>query len=162
MTFPCGLKGPNWPPRRWRTMINPVHPMFNPYGVAGTTYGQDQCFHSKKPLEKPLIPMVEMWKTIEKPSITINLSTFFAICSTIIFFHLHLISSSSYTLSHSHPPTTHLPPPSPGWSKPLISQSAYTNGQWTVEWDNDVFRILCIFHVLTYVKWLDINFILEG
>ena len=40
LTFPGGLKGPNWPPRKWRTLSNPVHPMFNQFGVAGTAYGQ--------------------------------------------------------------------------------------------------------------------------
>ena len=48
MTFLCGLKGPNWPPRMWRTMFNPVHPMFNPFKFAGTAYGQIWPFWAKK------------------------------------------------------------------------------------------------------------------
>ena len=33
-------KGPNWPPQMWSIMFNLVQPMFNPFGVARTAYGQ--------------------------------------------------------------------------------------------------------------------------
>ena len=35
-----GKKGPNWPPQMWSIMFNLVQPMFNPFGVARTAYGQ--------------------------------------------------------------------------------------------------------------------------
>ena len=47
-TFPGGLKGPNWPPRMCLTMFNHVQPMFNPFGLAGTAYGQIWPFWAKK------------------------------------------------------------------------------------------------------------------
>ena len=48
VTFPGGLKGSNWPPRMWNTMFNHVQPMFNPFGLAGTAYGQIWPFRAKK------------------------------------------------------------------------------------------------------------------
>ena len=59
----------------------------------------------------------------------------------IISYHPHL-----FTLSHSQPPTSPLPPPSAGWSKPLIYHFVYTNmenGLWFI-----VFRVF--FSILTY------------
>ena len=38
--FLGGKKGPNWPPQMWSIMFNLVQPMFIPFGVARTAYGQ--------------------------------------------------------------------------------------------------------------------------
>ena len=38
--FLGGKKVPNWPPQMWSTMFNIVQPMFNPFVVARTAYGQ--------------------------------------------------------------------------------------------------------------------------
>ena len=43
-----GHKGPNWPPWMCLTMFNHVWPMFNPFGLAGTAYGQIWPFRAKK------------------------------------------------------------------------------------------------------------------
>ena len=40
--------GPNWPPWMCLTMFNHVQPMFNPFGLAGTAYGQIWPFRVKK------------------------------------------------------------------------------------------------------------------
>ena len=81
----------------------------------------------------------KFWVNLSFELIYVNLST---LCH-LLFYNFSLISYHPHllTLSHSQPPASHLPPPSPGWSKPLISHSAYTSGQWTVEWDYNVFRI---------------------
>ena len=70
----------------------------------------------------------------------------------IMSYHLHL-----FTLSHSQPPTSHLPLPLRlGWSKPLIYHLVYTNmdsGLWFS-------CIPCIFRILTHVsKMFDVSFI---
>ena len=43
-----GPKGPNRPPGMCLTMFNHVQPMFNPFGLAGTAYGQTWPFWAKK------------------------------------------------------------------------------------------------------------------
>ena len=48
MRFFWGEKGPNSSPQMWSTMFNHVQPMFNPFGVAGTAYGQIWPFWAKK------------------------------------------------------------------------------------------------------------------
>ena len=46
-------KGPNWPPQMWSIMFNRVQPIPNPFGVAGTAYGQIWQFLAKKAINWP-------------------------------------------------------------------------------------------------------------
>ena len=46
-------KGPNSPPQMWSTMFNQVQPMPNPFGVAGTAYGQIWQFWAKIAIKSP-------------------------------------------------------------------------------------------------------------
>ena len=66
-----GPKGPNRPPGMCLTMFNHVQPMFNPFGLAGTAYGQIWPFWVKKGRFRALLrPPTDISGWAKRPKLT--------------------------------------------------------------------------------------------